>query len=122
ASASLSREGRALALAVQPLDGWRELWLFIKAPGRDGGWRVEVLPPAPAQPGLGVAEFAGWVPGGQQLLLAREVRAEGKYRRSFEVVSLATLATERQAGEPALLGAFQRWADPAWRGASPVRR
>ncbi|HEY0954121.1 MAG TPA: hypothetical protein VGE36_05140, partial [Roseateles sp.] len=52
ASASLNREGRALALAVQPLDGWRELWLFIREPGRAGGWRVEVMPPAPAQPGL----------------------------------------------------------------------
>jgi hypothetical protein len=122
ASASLNREGRALALAVQPLDGWRELWLFIKDPGRDGGWRIEVMPPAPAQPGLGVAEFAGWVPGGAQMLLAREFRAEGKYRRSFEVVSLANLATERQSPEPALLGAFQRWSDPAWRGGSPIRR
>ncbi|MDG0831665.1 hypothetical protein EXH51_02790 [Pelomonas saccharophila] len=119
ASASLNREGRALALAVQPLDGWRELWLFVK--DRDG-WRIEVMPPAPAQPGLGVAEFAGWVPGGAQMLLAREFRAEGRYRRSFEVVSLATLATERQSPEPALLGAFQRWSDPAWRGGSPIRR
>ena len=119
ASASLNREGRALALAVQPLDGWRELWLFVK--DRDG-WRVEVMPPAPAQPGLGVAEFAGWVPGGAQMLLAREFRADGKYRRSFEVVSLANLATERQSPEPALLGAFQRWSDPAWRGGSPMRR
>ena len=113
ASASLNREGRALALAVQPLDGWRELWLFIKDPGREGGWRVEVMPPAPAQPGLGVAEFAGWVPGGAQLLVAREFRADGKYRRSFEVVALATLTAERQSPEPALLGAFQRWSDPA---------
>jgi hypothetical protein len=119
ASASLNREGGALALAVQPLDGWRELWLFIKD---RSGWRVEVLPPAPAQPGLGVAEFAGWVPGGAQLLVAREFRAEGRYRRSFELVSLATLAVERQSGEPALMGAFQRWSDPAWRGGSPIRR
>jgi hypothetical protein len=119
ASAALNREGRALALAVQPLDGWRELWLFLK--DRDG-WRIEVMPPAPAQPGLGVAEFAGWVPGGAQMLVAREYRAEGKYRRSFEVITLATLAPERQSPEPALLGAFQRWSDPAWRGASPMRR
>jgi len=119
ASASLNREGRALALAVQPLDGWRELWLFLKD---KEGWRVEVMPPAPAQPGLGVAEFAGWVPGGAQLLVAREFRAEGKYRRSFEVVTLAGLTVERQSPEPALLGAFQRWSDPAWRGSSPIRR
>lgn len=119
ASATMNREGRALTLAAQPLDGWRELWVFRKT--REG-WRVEVLPPAAAQPGLGVAEFAGWVPGGTQMLLAREVRAEGKYRRSFELVSIDTLATERQAAEPAQMGAFQRWADPAWRGASPIRR
>jgi len=119
ASASLNREGRALALAVQPLDGWRELWVLLKD---RTGWRVEVMPPAPATPGLGVAEFAGWVPGGTQMLLAREYRAEGKYRRSFEVVALPTLATERTSGEPALMGAFQRWSDPAWRGASPIRR
>jgi len=119
ASASLNREGRALALAVQPLDGWRELWVFVKD---RQGWRVEVMPPAPAQPGLGVAEFAGWVPGGAQMLLAREFRAEGKYRRSFEVVALPSLATERQASEPALMGAFQRWSDPAWRSGSPARR
>ena len=122
ASASLNREGRALALAAQPLDGWRELWVFLREPGRNGGWRIEVMPPAPAQPGLGVAEFAGWVPGGAQMLLAREFRAEGKYRRSFEVVSLSNLATERQSSEPALMGAFQRWSDPAWRGSSPIRR
>ncbi len=122
ASASLNREGRALALAAQPLDGWRELWVFLKEAGKNGGWRIEVMPPAPAQPGLGVAEFAGWVPGGAQMLLAREFRAEGKYRRSFEVVSLANLATERQSSEPALMGAFQRWSDPAWRGSSPIRR
>ncbi len=119
ASASLNREGNALALAVQPLDGWRELWVFVK--GGDA-WRIEVLPPAAASPGLGVAEFAGWVPGGRQMLVARESRAEGRYRRSFEVVSLATLQPERQSAEPAALGAFQRWADAGWVGASPARR
>ena len=122
ASATLNREGRALALAVQPLDGWRELWVFQKDPGSNGGWHVDVMPPAPAQPGLGVAEFAGWVPGGVQMLLAREYRAEGKYRRSFEVVTLSTLTAERQSSEPGMLGAFQRWADVGWRSGSPVRR
>jgi hypothetical protein len=126
ASASLNREGRALALAVQPLDGWRELWVFQKEAGNNGGktgaWHIDVMPPAPAQPGLGVAEFAGWVPGGTQMLLAREFRAEGKYRRSFEVVALASLATERQSPEPALLGAYQRWSDASWRANSPMRR
>jgi hypothetical protein len=119
ASARRSPNGRALALAVQPLDGWRELWLFR----REGGdWRLDVLPPAPAAPGLGVAEFAGWAPGGQQILVARESRAEGRWRRSFELVSLATLAVERQSSEPKALGAFQRGADPAWVAQSPAGR
>jgi len=119
ASASLYREANALALAVQVLDGWRELWVFLKGPE---GWRVEVLPPAAASPGLGVAEFAGWVPGGQQMLVARESRAEGRYRRTFEVISLTTLQAERQASEPTALGAFQRWADAGWLHASPAMR
>ncbi len=42
-SASLNREGNALALAVQPLEGWRELWLFRR---RGGQWDIGVLPPA----------------------------------------------------------------------------
>lgn len=119
ASASRSPNGRSLTLAVQPLDGWRELWVFRRT---GEVWSVDVLPPAPAAPGLGVAEFAGWVPGGQQMLVAREFRAEGRYRRSFEVVSLSTLATERQSGEPKALGVFQRWADAGWVSGSPVGR
>lgn len=112
ASASLNREATALALAVQPLEGWRELWLFRRQ-GRS--WVLDVLPPAPLQPQLGYAEFAGWVPGGRQVLVAREARSEGRYRRSYEVVSLEALATQQQAGEPGTLATFQRWQDPAWK-------
>lgn len=93
------------------------LSLGAECPGPLGSWWGLLCPFAPSAPC-----FAGWVPGGAQMLLAREFRAEGKTRRSFEVVSLATLATERQSPEPALLGAFQRWSDPAWRSGSPMRR
>lgn len=111
-SASVDRSGKALVLAVQPLEAWRELWVFRKQRGR---WNIDVLPPAPLQPQIGYAEFAGWVPGGRQMLVAREARAEGRYRRRYEVVSLASLATQQQAYEPTALGAFQRWQDPQWK-------
>jgi len=111
-SATLNREGNALALAVQPLEAWREIWLFRKT---DGHWRVRVVPPAATTPEIGYAEFAGWVPGGKQMLVAREARDEGRYRRSFEVMRLDTLATVREARDPGILGAFRRWQDPQWK-------
>ncbi len=115
ASARVNREGNAVAIASVPADGWRELWVLRKS---TQGWRFAVLPPAAAQPGLGYAELAGWLPGGQELLVAREARAEGRYRRSFEVVQLDSLETKRQAGDPSLLGAFQRWQAPDWKSAT----
>lgn len=118
-SASVNREGTAVALAVQPLEAWRELWLFRRQ-GKQ--WTIEALPPASLQPGTGYAEFAGWVPGGQQVLVAREARGEGRYRRSFEVVGLDSLATQRQSSEPSVLGPFQRWPDPAWKRMSVAVR
>lgn len=111
-SASLNREGNALALAVQTMEAWRELWVFRRK-GRE--WTLDVLPPEPLQPDTGYAEFAGWVPGGQQMLAAREARWEGRWRRSYEVVSLDSLATQRTAGDADALGPFQRWSDPGWK-------
>jgi hypothetical protein len=105
ASATRNREGNALTLAVQPLEAWRELWVFRK--GAEG-WSVAVLPPADTAPGIGYAEFAGWVPGGQQMLVAREAQGDGRQRRSFERVRLDGLGTERQSADPASLAAFQR--------------
>jgi hypothetical protein len=112
ASATLNREGNAFALAVQQADSWRELWVFRKTAE---GWSVRVVPPALSSPDLGYAEFAGWMPGGRQVLVAREARSEGKYRRAFEVMELDALVVERQASDPGIISAFQRWQDPAWK-------
>jgi hypothetical protein len=111
-SASTSPNGRAVALAVQPLPAWRELWIFRA--GSDG-WTIDVLPPAAADPDVGYAEFAGWVPGGDKFLVAREARAEGRIKKSFEVTTLGTLAVDKQASTPALLALFGKWQDPAWK-------
>lgn len=111
-SATLNREGNALALAVQPMEGWRELWLFRR---QGAHWAIDILPPASLSPELGYAEFAGWVPGGKQMLVAREARGDGKYRRNYELLNLDTLVTQRQAGDPSVLGPFQRWQDPGWK-------
>jgi hypothetical protein len=112
-SAVQNREGNALALAVQPMEAWRELWVFTRQ-SKDS-WSVQMLPPSTATPELGYAEFAGWVPGGKQMLVAREARGATGLKRNFEVVRLATLGTDRQAGDPSLLGPFMRWQDAGWK-------
>ena len=115
ASAQANASHSALAIAVQPLDGWREQWVFWQ---QDRQWHVDVLPPAAslASPGqaLGYVEFAGWVPGQARMLLARETRVDGRTRRSFDVLRLDTLQVEKTASSPDQLSAF-RWQDAAWK-------
>ena len=111
-SARNNAYGTALAVAVQPLDGWRELWLLHLTPD---GWRADVVPPADDGPELGYIEFAGWVPGSDKLLAAREARSGGRFVRSFEVLDGQTLAVLRRADRPESLSLFYRWQDPAWK-------
>ena len=113
ASVRLNRDGSALALAVQPLDTWREMWVF-----RQGAesWSVDVLPPGLDSPNLGYVEFAGWVPGTTQMLAAREIKLGGRYKQSFELLNMSTLEVEKQADKPGNLTVFYRWQDPVWKG------
>jgi hypothetical protein len=114
ASVNPHPNGQALALAVQPQDTWRELWLFRKTAGQ---WTIDILPPTSSNPELGYVEFAGWAKGTPQaqILLARESRTGSRSKRSFEVVRLDTLATDKQASDPSLLSAFGKSQDANWK-------
>jgi hypothetical protein len=119
-SARVSADGRAAVVSVQPLDGWTELWVLRRDSSGGGGpaWQVDVLPPASCEPGLGYIEFAGWVPGGRTMLVSRETRnaeGQGRWRRSFEVVSLDSLNTVKQAASARASTLFGKWQDPRWR-------
>ena len=114
-SATLNREGNALVVAVQHTESWREMWVFRRS---SGTWNVRTLPPAAASPAVGYAEFAGWVPGGNQVLVARECMSDGKYLRRYSLVRVDSLTTVGEATDPSLLPAFQRWQDPAWKQAT----
>jgi hypothetical protein len=78
--------------------------------------RRRLAPRAAGAPGgAGPGRLAGWVPGGRQVLVAREARGEGRDRRTYEVIALDTLLTQRQAAGPDALGPFRRWSDPWWK-------
>jgi len=112
ASAHTLAGGRALVLAVQPLESWRELWVF-----HDGaaGWSVSVISPGSEDPQEGYVEFAGFAPRSERLLIAREVKERGQFHRRFEVLRLQDLVPLKQASSPELLVDFGLWADAAWR-------
>lgn len=111
-SARTDTHGTSVVLAVQPLDSWRELWVFhIGAEG----WTVDVLPPSADAGDAGYIEFAGFVPGANKLLAAREVRSGGKFTHSFEVLDGATFAVLKHADKPDSLSLFYRWQDPLWK-------
>ncbi|MGL5632918.1 MAG: hypothetical protein ACRDD3_11210 [Azovibrio sp.] len=118
-SVSVSRDGKALALAVQPLDTWREMWVFQQDAQ---GWHVDVVPPGVDSPDLGYVEFAGWVPGGKQMLAARELKVENRYKTTFELLKQNSLEVERWADKPSSLSPFYRWQDPLWKGGTVTLR
>jgi hypothetical protein len=112
ASAEALPQGPALVLAVQPLESWRELWVFHES---KGGWTIDVLSPGADDPEEGYVDYAGFAPGSRRLLIAREVKEHGRFRRRFEELRLDDLALVRQASSPELLRDFGRWQDVSWR-------
>ena len=119
ASLAVSPDGKLMTLAVQPLEDWRELWVFRQ---EAGGWRLDIVPPAADSPELGYVEFAGWVPGNRQFLVARETVADGRGKTRFELWDRATLQVERGADKPGNLSAFYRWQDAAWKSGTAAIR
>jgi len=118
-SLSISPDGKAMTLAVQPLESWREMWVFRQI---GNAWVLDIIPPAVDQPELGYLEFAGWVPGNKQFLAAREVVENGRVKTSFELWSRASLNVEKKADKPANLSAFYRWQAPEWKGGTVAVR
>jgi hypothetical protein len=112
ASAQAIARASALVVAVQPLESWRELWVFHQI---DGTWMIDVVSPGADDPEEGYVDFAGFVPTTRHLLIAREVRDRGRFRRFFEELRLDDLALVRQASAPEFLRAFGRWQDVTWR-------
>ena len=95
-------------IAVQPLDGWRELWVFRKV---GGAWSCEPLTPASVDPDLGTIDLSGFAPDGSRVLVTRAVRDGGGVKRSYQVLRADTLTVEREAhSSPGILLAFRRWA------------
>ena len=114
ASLRASKDRGAAVVAVEPLPGWLELWMFRR--GADGGWMVDVIPPNTNGPDRGYVELVGWSPDGTQAILVRESRTGNVVNKSYEAIVLGTLAIDRQASTLAGLGTAKRWAAPEWRG------
>lgn len=111
-SVRVAPQGDALALAVQPMEGWRELWVFHRIGNQ---WQVDIAPPGADTPDVGYIEFAGWIPGGKKMLAARESKIDGRFQQSFEVIDIATLNVDKRADKPEYLSLFYRWQDPLWK-------
>jgi len=118
-SARASPHDGALAVAVQPMDSWRELWIFHET---SQGWVADVLTPASADPGVGYVELAGFTPDGKHVLTAREARAAGHKEREFAELELETLAVEKRADHPEAITAFARWQSAEWKATTVAIR
>ena len=111
--------GGAATLAVEPLPGWLELWLFRRV---GDGWTADILAPTTDGPDLGYVELAGWSPDRKRMIVVREARSDGVVRRSFQIVVAATLAVEKQTSTLAGLGRAKAWASAEWKARTVALR
>jgi hypothetical protein len=100
-------------VAVEPLPGWLELWLYHRAAD---GWHVDVLAPTTEGVDLGYVELAGWSRDGARAVIVREARSDGAVHRTFQTLDVATLAVGKQTSNLSALGAAKAWVTPEWRG------
>ena len=100
-------------LAVEPLPGWLELWMFRRAPG---GWTIDVLAPTTDGVDLGYVELAGWSSDGKRAVIVREARSDGAVHRTFQNLTLDSLAIDKQTSTLSGLGPARAWVTPEWRG------
>jgi hypothetical protein len=103
----------AAVLAIQPLPGWLELWMFRRVPG---GWAVDVLAPSTEGIDLGYVELAGWSTDSAHAVVVREARSNGAVHRIYQTIKLDALAIDKQTSRLADLGPARAWVTPEWRG------
>lgn len=111
-SVRINAQSNAVTMAVQPMESWRELWLFRQT---NSGWSIDVIPPANVDPQLGYIEFAGWIQASNKFLVAREAKVDGQFKRRFEVINMDSLQAENGADQPSSLSVFYKWQDPIWK-------
>jgi hypothetical protein len=118
-SVRASPDGRALTVAVQPLAGWLELWVFRKV---GETWEVDPLTPAATEPGLGYVEVAGWSPDSAHLLVVRETKLESGLSRQFQILSATTLEVQKHGDTFEGFGTFRRWHSADWKAGTLALR
>jgi hypothetical protein len=105
----------AVAMIVEPLDGWSEL--LVVHPSAEG-WQVDTATPGAIDPELGYVELSGFSPDGAHLLVVRDFRASGPLgsphtlapwiRKTFQILATRDLRVEKEASSLAGLPAWNK--------------
>jgi hypothetical protein len=121
-SVRIAPHDAAVAVAVEPMEGWSELLVMHPA---GAAWASDTMSPGLVDPELGYAELAGFSADGTRLLAVREWRASGPLgaphtlapwmKRTFQVVATNDLHLEREAPNLASLPSSKRWETAEWK-------